>query len=296
MSKVSVAIFGINGTVGAPLIKAIQSETFAGKFQFPILAVTRDVSKVTSTDKVKYVEGDYANATALAEKLKGTDVIVELVKPDPQIIANVEKVVALVKPKLFVPSQFGVALPDAQKIFPGILALKTEHSKNVRALGIKVVDVYTSFFAEGAWLYEIIGHVGADLESKTVTYFSSPDVPFTYSSLTDIGRSVASLITKPVGELPDEVRIESGKITAGQVVQRYEETHDVKFTVKEVVPREEVLKRAKEEWAANGFQPAKFLYYLQVVSSLGEGYGTLFSKNDRELVNPGESLWTWAKY
>lgn len=296
MSKVSVAIFGINGTVGAPLIKAIQSETFAHKFQFPILAVTRDISKVTSTDKIKYVEGDYSQPDALAEKLKGTDVIVELVKPDPVLFANIEKIVGVVKPKLFVPSQFGVDLNEVRTVFPGFLNLKSDHSNKIRALGVKLLDVYTSFFAEGPWLYEIIGHTGADVESKTVTYFSGSDIPFSYSSLADIGRALAALITKPVSELPDEVRIESGKITAGEIVKRYEETHNVKFEVKETVPRDEVIKRAEAEWATNGFQPQKFLYYLQVSSSLGKGYGVYFTETVRELVNPGESLWTWSKY
>ena len=93
MSKPSVAIFGLNGTLGAPTLNAIQT-TFADKFLFPVLAVTRDTSKVTSTDKVKYIKGDYINGTSeLAEQLKGTDVIIELVSPNPELFAAIETIV-----------------------------------------------------------------------------------------------------------------------------------------------------------------------------------------------------------
>lgn len=295
MSKVSVAILGINGTVGEPLIESIQSETFASKFQFPILAVTRDPSKYTSTDKIKYIEGDYVNHAALAEKLNGIDVIVELLHPDPVLFGKIEKLVAAVKPKLFIPSHYGMDLPKVNKIFPNFLGLKTAHSANVRALGIKVVDVYTSFFSERGWLEDIVRQVGIDTESKSVTYFSSPDAPFSYTAITDVGRTVAAVISLPISELPDELRVESGKLTPAEVVKRYEETHNVKLEVKGTVPRDEVIKKAKEEWA-KGFDESKFFYYLQVVASLGEGYGANFPETDRELINPGESLWTWTKY
>ncbi|QFZ27189.1 putative eugenol synthase [Clavispora lusitaniae] len=295
MSKPSVAIFGLNGTLGAPTLNAIQT-TFADKFSFPVLAVTRDTSKVTSTDKVKYIKGDYINGTSeLAEQLKGTDVIIELVSPNPDLFAAIESIVTQVKPKLFIPTQFGCDLEAAAKTFPGFLGIKKAHSDKIRETGIKVVDVYNGFFAEGAWLYEIIGHVGADLESKTVTYFNSPSLAFSYSSLKDVGLAIASVASKPVSELPDKVRIQSGTVTFEEVVKKYEETHNVKLEVKEVVPKEEVIKQSKEVWG-QGFNPAKFLYYLQVLASLGPDGGVTFSSNDDELVNPGESLWKWTKY
>ncbi|SGZ48812.1 CIC11C00000000103 [Sungouiella intermedia] len=295
MSKVSVAVFGLNGALGQPTLEAIKSPVFADKFQLPILAVTRDASKYTSDEHVKYITGDYLSGKdALVKELNGVDAIVELLHPDPALFAAVEAIVGEVKPKVFIPSQFGVELEKAREVFPGFLALKSDHSDNVRKSGIKVVDIYTSFFAQGRWLYEVVGHVGGDLETKTVTYFGSPDTKVAFSSLTDIGRSIASLITKPASELPDKVRIQSGEVSLGEIIKRYEETHDIKFTEK-VVPLDEALANAKEVWA-KGFDPSKFLYYLQVISASGVDKGASFSQNQDELVNPGGSLWTWSKF
>lgn len=296
MSKPSVAIFGLHGALGEPTIKAFESPVFADKFQFPVLAVTRDPSSYTSNDKIKYISGDYINGQEeLIKQLKGTDVIVELISPNPQVLAGVEAIVKAVQPKIFVPTQFGTDLEAAREIFPGFLALKSEHSDRVRALGdIKVVDIYNSLFAQGKWLYETVGHVGADLNTKTVTYFGSHDTPIAFTSLDDVGRSIASIASKSPSELPDKLRIQSGEVTAEQTVKRYEETHDVKFEVKDV-PLKEALAEAKKVWA-EGFNPAKFLYYLQVLGAAGRGKGISFNDNHRELVNPGEKLWTWSKF
>lgn len=285
--------------MGEPVLKAFESAVFADKFLFPVLAVTRDASKYTSNDKVKYITGDYVNGQdALIKELSGVDVVIELVSPSPPVLAGIEAIVKAVKPKIFIPTQFGCELEGANKVLPGFLAIKSEHSDRVRAFGgIKVVDIYNSLFAQGAWLYEIVGHVGADPETKTVTYFGPHDTKLAFTSLDDVGRavaSVASVASKLPSELPDKVRIQSGEVTAEEIVKRYEQTHDIKFEVKDV-PLEEALAEADKVWA-EGFNPAKFLYYLHVLAASGRGKGVSFELNERELVNPGESLWTWSKF
>lgn len=295
MSKVSVAVFGLNGALGQPTLEAIKSPVFADKFQLPILAVTRDASKYTSDEYVKYITGDYISGKdALVKELSGVDVIVELLHPEPALFAAIEAIVAEVKPKVFIPSQFGCNLADAAKVFPGFLLIKTNHSENVRKAGVKVVDVYNGFFAQGLWLYEIVGQAGVDPESKTVTYFGSPETKFAYSSLDDVGRVIASIASKPASELPDFVRVQSGEVSFAEIAKRYEESHNVKLEVKNV-SEADAAANAKDVWA-QGFDPTKFLFYLQVLASSGVDKGVSFSANENELVNPGESLWKWAKY
>jgi len=295
MSKVSVAIFGLNGTLGKPTLEAIKSPVFADKFQFPVLAVTRDASKYSSDEYVKYITGDYISGQdALAKELKGVDAIVELVHPGPDLFAAIEGIVKQVKPKIFIPTQFGVELEKAGEVLPGFMRLKSEHSDNVRKFGVKLVDIYTAFFAQDYWLYEEVGHLGADVKTKTVTYFGSPDTKLAYNSLTDIANSIASIISKPTSELPDKVRIQAGEVSVRDIVKRYEETHDIKFTEK-FVPLDKVLADAKQVWA-EGFDPSKLLYYLQVLAASGLDKGVSFSENEDELVNPGGRLWTWSTF
>lgn len=295
----SIAIFGLNGTLGKPTLEALKSDTFASKVKFPIIAVTRDASKQTSDKYVKYVTGDYTDGgEKIIEELKGVDAIVELFSPSPETNAVLEKVAAAVKPKVYIPTQFGCILEDSDKTFPGFLGIKAVHSDNIRKIsGVKVIDIYTGFFSSGAYLREVIGLVGADTQNKSVTYFVDPELKFSHSSLEDIGKVIASVVTNPkASELPDKLNVNSGYTTPAEVVKTYEDSHNVKLEVKTTVPKDEVVKAAKSEWSTNGFQPAKFFYYLQVLASLGPGGGVTAVKSDNELVNPGESLWKWSTY
>lgn len=295
----SIAIFGLNGTLGKPTLEALKSDTFAPKVKFPILAVTRDASKQTSDKYVKYITGDYnEGGDKIIEELKGVDAIVELFSPSPAVNAVLEKVAAAVKPKVYIPTQFGCVIEEADKTFPGFLGIKSGHSNNIRKIsGVKVIDIYNGLFSGGAYLREVVGLVGVDPLTKTVTYFVDPELKFSHSSLVDVGKVIASVVTNAkASELPDKLTINSGYTTPAEVVKAYEESHNVKLEVKPTVPKDEVLKGAEAEWSANGFQPSKFLYYLQVLSSLGPGGGVTATKSDNELVNPGESLWKWDSF
>lgn len=299
MSKPSVAVFGLNGNLGEATLAAFQSSAFSDKFQLPIFAVTRDTSKKTSTDVVKYVTGDLENGKeALIKELSNVDIAISLFGPTPELLANLEEILEGVKPKVYIPSQFGVEIPAAQKVLPGFLDIKRVHSEKVRSFGIKVVDIYTSFFAGGIWLHQVLGHIGADPESKTVTYLGAPDSKLSFTDLGDIGRLVVSVASKafaaPV-DFPDTIKVQSGFVTPEEVVKAYEKDNNTTIEVKEVIPKEKVLEDAKAIWA-NGFDGNKFLYYLNVLVSQGPGFGVNFIENDDELVNPNESLWKWAKF
>lgn len=293
MSKPTVAIIGTSGFLGKPTLDAFESSDFADKFQFPIKALSR--SSKPSTDKIKFIQGtlDEEGIDKVVEALKGVDVIIEL--SGPEVFGPVENLVKQVKPKLFIPSQFGTEIDKSDKLFPGFLGIKTTHSKVARDAGIKVVDIITSLFAApGAFLYEIVEPVGLDPKSKSVTYRGDPDIKFAFTHVNDIGRSVAATAAIDPSKLPDKIRIQSGVITPRQVVEKYEKDHNVKLTVKNE-SAEEALKEAQAKYA-KGFDFADFLYYLSVVLYQGVDNGLSFSQNENEIVNPGDKSWTWEKY
>lgn len=295
MSKPTVAIIGTSGFLGKPTIDAFESSIFADKFQFPIKALSRSRSSKASTDKIEYVQGtlDVEGIDKVVEAFKGTDVIIEL--SGPQVFGQVETLVKQVKPKLFIPSQFGTEIDKSDKVFPEFLDIKTKHSNTIRALGIKVVDVITSLFAAPrAFLYEIVEQVGIDPESKTVTYKGGPDVEFSFTHVNDIGRSIAAIAAIDSSKLPDKIRTQSGRLTVRQVVEKYEKSHNLKLTVKNE-SSEEALKAAQAKYS-QGFNPADFLYYLSVIVSQGVDNGLSFPQNENELINPRNILWTWESY
>ncbi|QBM90072.1 hypothetical protein METSCH_E03110 [Metschnikowia aff. pulcherrima] len=297
MSKPTVAVFGLNGALGASTLAAFLSPIFSEKINLPVLAVTRDASKKESSKYVKYIQGDLENGKEeLAQKLANVDVVISLVGASPAVFGNLEEILKQVKPKVYIPSQFGIDIPAAGKVFPGLLQIKETHLEKVRALGIKVVDIATSLFAGGPWLRKVIGQVGGNAQEKTVTYLGEPNTKFSYTTIDDIGKVVASVATKAVaGEFPDHINVQSGLITPEEIIKTYESENNTKLEVKEIVPKERALEQAKEVWA-QGFDGTKFLYYLSVLISQGPGSGISFIENDDELVNPGESLWKWSKF
>ncbi|KAK6460613.1 hypothetical protein DFJ63DRAFT_320772 [Scheffersomyces coipomensis] len=296
MGKVSVAVIGLNGHLGKPVLEAINSGKFDDKIAFPIKALTR--KEQASTDKIQYITTEINDETvsSISKSLEGTDVIIELVQPSPDLFATIEKIVKEVKPKLFVPSQFGTDLIQVDKFAPGFLGLKTQHSENVRKFGIKVVDVITSLFAvPGGFLYELVASVGVDTATKTVVQRGEPTDKFSITKLEDIGFTVVSLITLPIDKLPDTLRISSDVISFQDVIDKYEKSHDVKLTVTKTISKEQTLKDLQEKYAT-GFEFKDFFFYLHSIAALGLDKGLYYSEVHNELVNPGEKYWKWGKF
>lgn len=292
MLKPTVAIIGTSGFLGKSTLNAFQSSVFADKFQFPIKALSRSAKK--SNDKIEYVQGDLDEGiNKVVDAFKGVDVIIEL--SSMLVYGPVENLVKQVKPKLFIPSQFGTEIDKSDKLFPGFQDFKTKHSNAVRDAGIKVVDVMTSLFGPpGPFPYEIVGQVGIDAESKTVTYRGDPDTKTSFTSINDVGRSIAAVAATDFSKLPDKIRVQSGEITPRQVVERYENDHNAKLAAK-VESAEEALKTAQTKYF-QGYKPSDFLYYASVILYQGVDKGLAFRENDNELINPGSRLWTWDKF
>lgn len=296
--KPTVAVFGINGSLGRFTLNALISAPFVDKISLPVVAITRDPSKETDSDLIVYRKAEIkadAEADDLVLALKGVDVLINT----GSVFIPLDKVLdAIVKAgsiKLYIPSQFGLDLDKVDEYFPAFMGLKTEHSTKARAAGIKTVDVITASFAEkGKYLYEWIGATGYDPETNTATFVGDPDLKTAVSVLPDVGKTLASLAIKDPKTIPDTIRVFSELVSQEEIVKRYEETHNV--TIKRTgITKEEGLAKAQGLYA-NGLQLKDFFFYLQVAASQGLDRGLLFSKDDKEFVNPKESLFTWGKF
>ncbi|KAI5949578.1 hypothetical protein KGF54_005455 [Candida jiufengensis] len=296
MSKVSIAIFGLHGFLGEPTLEAIKSGKFDSKIAYPIKAITRK-SDLKSTDKIEYVTVSEvsANDSNLISALKGIDVIIELTGPDPKVFSELEKITAEIKPKLFIPSQFGTDIDQVDTYAPGFLALKSQHSAALRKTGTKVVDIITSLFiVPGKFLYEWVGAAG--ITEEGINVIGDINQKFNVSTLPDIGYTVLAVATyNPISKLPDIIRIGSDTITFQDVIDQYSKAHNKNLKILSTKSAEEGKKEFQEK-LSSGFNLNDFLFYLQAIAAQGLDKGLYFSKLDNELVNPGESIWKWGKY
>ncbi|KAI5959715.1 uncharacterized protein KGF55_004947 [Candida pseudojiufengensis] len=297
MSKVSIAIFGLHGFLGEPVLEAINSGKFDSKISYPIKAITRK-SDLKNTEKIEYISIPEIKSTEskLISELKGVDVLIELTGPNPQVFSEIEKIVEAVKPKLVIPSQFGTDIDQVDTYAPGFLALKSEHSANLRKVkGVKVVDIITSLFiVPGKFLYDWVGAVG--ITDNGINVIGDLNQKINVSTLADIGNTVLAVSTfKPVEDLPDVLRISSDTITVQDVINQYSKRHNKDLKILTTISAEEGKKQFQDKLKA-GFNPDDFFFYLQVIIAQGLDKGLLFSKLDNELINPGESVWKWGKY
>ncbi|GME71171.1 unnamed protein product [Ambrosiozyma monospora] len=299
MTKPVIAVFGTNGALGKPTIEALTSSTFSSKICFPIRAITRDPSKYTSTDKVKYYKANTADIDSFKDVLTGIDVFINLggTSDIQHFDAPLDALLKYSKDtvKLYIPSHFGAELDVINKDLPGFLGIKTAHGAKARAAGVKTVDVISSlFYGPGTYLYEFI--YGFNPETGVAVIRGDKGTKFDVSYLGDIGKAVAAIVTSDdYSELPNKIRISSDKITLDDALDHYEKIHPGVKITREFVSKEETYKKAHELYDA-GFDFKDFLFYLEYLISQGTDKGVSFSKNENEVVNPGESLFKWTKY
>lgn len=292
---VQVAIFGIHGLLGSRTINAFLSEPFASKVAFPLRIVTSDATKKpVEDDRLKYIS--YKDVS-FEEAFSGVDVVVNVSNPYFAPVADVLRAAAANKVKLYIPSQFGTDLAAASKDFPNFLALKTEHSNAARAAGLKTVDIPNGLFIDEdqKLMGKKLSVLVQDLEANTVELIGDEKTKINPAFLQDMGKSIAALATvDDYSKLPDTVRIYSDEVTLGDLVAHYEKVNGVKLTTKNV-PAAEIIAAAKASFANFSFRD--FGLYLRALLALGDGKGVIFeSNNQRELVNPGESLFKWTRY
>ncbi|RLV92516.1 hypothetical protein JA1_003126 [Spathaspora sp. JA1] len=296
MASVSIAIIGLHGSLGQPIIDVINSGLFNDNLKFPIKVLSRKGVE-SSNDKFQYIKTEINPETVdfITSALSGIDVIVELIPARPDLISTLEKVAENVKPKLYIPSQFGCDLDRITTIVPGFAPGKTEHSEKLRNFGIKTVDIVTNFFAQpNSFMYEIVQHLGVDPKEKTVVQIGPLETKVPYTTVEDIAKSVLAVATTtPIDKLPNKLKIKSDSITYREFIEKYESNNNVKLTIKETLTIEQANKKLHEKLKqSGGFVYQDLLFYLHVAGANGLEY----DDKDSQLINPNESIWKWKKY
>lgn len=270
MSLPVVAVVGITGLIGPSFVKAVLSPPFEAKFSYPIRVITSDATK--AQEKVpelaqhpsKFQIVSSANAATgegLVDAFSGTDIVINLAGlrfSHDEIV----KAVAESKPKVYIPSDFGLPGPD----FGGYAATfekKQDLDRKARAIpDLKTVTIYTGLFTEYA--YKAPGLGGLTGEASAIVY--EPDAKWVTTSLADVGKAVAAVaaMSKDPSSLPDHVYLKGGELTRSEVVQLYTEItgKQVDITTK---PGEEITTAADKVNKAGINSVMDFLTVLTAV-------------------------------
>ncbi|KAF5113505.1 hypothetical protein DV452_003660 [Geotrichum candidum] len=246
--KPTVAILGINGTIGVHALNAFLSPTFSSLFTLPIRIVTRDPSKIKANvpaitdDNVKFYSANIATGEGLAAVFEGVDVIVNLLGTEVSHTAVIEAAVAA-KPKLYLPSEFGTDIP-ASGPYLNLFKVKTDVVDLARSKGLKTVSIVNGAFSE--WLLTVPPFAGVDFpEPGQFQYYGDGSAKIDTTSLVDVGKVIASVASKDPATLPDYIRVAGDVVSPRKISDAYTAATGQKLT-DVALPLEEITTPTKK--------------------------------------------------
>lgn len=287
MSKIS--IIGSGGSVAPSVIKALLSPLFSSKVSFPVKIITS--KDIPSNDKLTYIKNPIDDS--LVDVLKGTEVLLSFLPTTDEINSKLESVVEQLKPKLYIPSEYGgeVDVIEPKYLLPYFKAT-IDHSKRLMEKNINVARIQTSSIRiPPAIMFGYTDHIGIYQDKGLVRLSGDFDTRvIDFCTLEDVGNAVAAIATIDPEKEPEKVlpiyRIRSGRIGFKELVRKLEAEQDRTFLIEKFDLDEEFDKYMKN--------PDDFIHGLFVASNFGEGKGAAFGAVDNEVINPGESLWKWS--
>ncbi|VVT55549.1 uncharacterized protein SAPINGB_P004646 [Magnusiomyces paraingens] len=247
MSKPVVAIVGANGVLAKNLIAALLSPAYNDTISFPIRLVTGNVEKTKTLEAVAaspelfdIYKADILSGEGLAKPFTGATAVVNLVGvygfSHNQITDAAADAGSV---KLYIPSEFGVKTTKEKlgKYAP-IFGVKLSAREHALTKSYKTVAVFNGLFTEFA--FTIPGLGGFVSDSRIEVY--SPDADYTTTSLPDVGRAIAAIVSKSLDEdeIPDQVVLRGDTINGKKLAEIYEKIKSTKVEYVEK-PAEDIL-------------------------------------------------------
>ncbi|KAJ5203177.1 hypothetical protein N7449_005256 [Penicillium cf. viridicatum] len=153
----------------------------------------------------------------------------------------------------------------------------------VSHMNINICRVFCGLFLEdsiGPWF-------GLNTQNGKYTSVGSSRTPVSFTSLGDVGRTVASLATMPTEEIPDVVHVGGDSRSIAEIAGIMESAGAGRIDI-DCLPYETYK---KETTAEPSWRPAAYVWFL--MGDGGIAHTPAFLGDDNELVNPGQRLWKW---
>lgn len=313
-SKHSVAIVGLGGTLGQPLVRAFTSETFGDLYAKPIKGLTRDPSKYESTDEVEYLKGDLTDPESLEKSLAGVDVLVDVTSLKANKIPLVDAAKAAgvklyVLPGLATDVINHADLHPWRALYEGKAKEMEYANQNMKTLSI-MGGVFSELNISMPEFSQVFPKRGLILRSE------HSDQKYSCTSIEDVAKSVAAIVHRPLDEIPAVVKISGDMVTFDEVINYFRNAHStINYAIKHV-PWSETTKcaDASDKWirdrAGNPVELSfgdesgsndDMLFHMSNVIyanfiNPGNRAHALFESNDNDWVNPNNKYFTWKSW
>lgn len=285
-SRPVVAIAGASGHLGRHVASAFLSSPFRDQFSNVILLSRQDSSFSSLPDTLgKYTSRVY-DENNLVDALRDVQVLVNTVGPSGHSFKDkLVQTLPHTNVQVYFPSEFGV--DHYVHDFPH---LEWDQKKKHLALAqqlvpnVKICRVFCGLFLEdsiGPWF-------GFNTRTGKYESVGSRHSPISFTSLDDVGKSIASLSSLNKESIPDTIHVAGDTSSFAKIAKIMEEAGAEPIQVTEIS-----LQAYKTEATATAsWDPAKCLRFLMGEGKINhtvDGLG-----NDNELVNP-DQLWKWTR-
>lgn len=285
ISRPVVAIAGATGHLGQHVASAFLTSPFRDQFSGIILLSRNEASSVTfpaekGTFKLRKYDEDN-----LQDALRDVQILVNTVGPSGHSFK--EKLIRALPHtgvQLYFPSEFGVDhyIHDFQH-------LEWDEKKKHFALAqevapdTKICRVFCGLFLEdsvGPWF-------GFDTTKGKYESVGSSDSRVSFTSLDDVGRTVAALAALPKERVPGTVHVGGDTRSISQIAALMQAEHSGQIEVVSV----SLLKYKSDAAATTSWDPARYLRFLMGENKICHTSDGL--RNDNELVNDMQRRWRW---
>ncbi|KAA8642008.1 hypothetical protein EYZ11_003969 [Aspergillus tanneri] len=286
--KPVVAIAGATGHLGKHVASAFLSPPLCSHFSEIILLSRQDTLSPQVPDsrcEVKLTTRKY-DENNLAAALEDVQILVNTVGASGhEFKEKLLRALPETEVEVYFPSEFGVDhyIHD----FPHLeWDQKTKHFNLARQLTpkVKVCRVFSGLFLEdsiGPWF-------GFDTKNGKYESVGSPHTPISFTSLDDVGRSVAALCALPKEKIPDVAHLAGDTQSISEIAGIMKDAGAGQIDVTEIS-----LQKYKDATTAQtSWYPASYLRFLMGENRINHTSTGLGNVN--ELVNADQKLWKWG--
>ncbi|EPS44357.1 hypothetical protein H072_1658 [Dactylellina haptotyla CBS 200.50] len=285
----TIAVAGGTGALGKELVGALLDPRFRCKYADVIIltrnANTPEISK-WKDQGASAREYSADDEKGIFDALAGVDALINVVASrdggfKSKLAAAVSSPSSTIK--VYIPSEFGVdhylhdfQHPEWDK--------KKSHFESVN----KREDLTVSRVFPGLFLEHSIGPwYGLNTKEGKYEIVGSGDTPISFTSISDIGRAVASALANiPLDDFPEKLYFSGDSVSLRQISELMKQAGAGEIEVSSL----DLAEYKAKTLATTGLDPASYLRFL-----MADGKIDNKGDNSNEVVNPGEKLWKWKK-
>ncbi len=267
------------GNLGPAILKGLLN---AG---FKVTVLTRGSSTHSFPPSVTAVSVDYDSLDSLTNALQGQEALISTLA-SAALATQLLLVEAAAKAhvKRFIPSEFGSDTLNEKTgnlpVFKDKIRVQDALKKEAASGGMTYTLICSGPFLDWGIMVGFL----MNLKEKSITLFDGGDRVFSTTSLPNLARAVASVLTHLEQTKNRAVYVQDTATTMNKLAAMGKKAVGADGWKENIVSVDELVEQGWAELKKDKPNPAVFAVKFIVASICGEGYGSRFEKLDNELL------------